>query len=155
MKRAALLGILMAVAGGLRAPALADEAYRAEIRKWREDRESRLKADGGWLTLAGLFWLKNGTNRFGTGPSSDIVLPQGAGPARAGVFEFDGGRTTVRLEATVQGRIGKVRVAGPVELKPDTSGSPDVLEIGPLSMLVIKRGERYGIRLKDNNSPIR
>jgi uncharacterized protein (DUF1684 family) len=155
MRGAALLAILVTVAGGLSAAALADEAYRAEIRKWREDRESRLKADGGWLTLAGLFWLKDGTNRFGTDPTSDIALPQGSAPARAGVFEFAAGRTTARLEPAVQARIGKQRVTGPVVLTPDTSGSPDVLEMGPLSMLVIKRGERYGIRLKDRNSPIR
>ena len=41
------------------------------------------KADGGWLTLAGLFWLKEGPNRFGTDPSSDFVLPPGTAPARA------------------------------------------------------------------------
>ena len=27
--------------------ATADEAYRAEVRKWRADREARLRADGG------------------------------------------------------------------------------------------------------------
>ena len=61
-------------------------------RKWRASREARLKADGGWLTLAGLFWLKEGPNRFGTDPGGDIVLPEGSAPAKAGVFVFEDGQ---------------------------------------------------------------
>ena len=84
MTRGVGLGIVVALAAAFAASAAADEAYRAQVRKWREDREARLKADGGWLTLAGLFWLKDGTNRFGTDPSSEILLPVGSAPARAG-----------------------------------------------------------------------
>jgi len=62
------------------------------VRKWREGREARLKADGGWLTLAGLFWLQEGPNRFGADPAGDIVLPEGSAPARAGVFELKADR---------------------------------------------------------------
>ncbi len=131
----------------------ADEAYRAEVRKWREDRESRLKADGGWLTVAGLFWLKEGVNAFGSDPAGDLVLPAGA-PARAGVFVFARGRTTVRLQPGVQATVGGTPVTTR-ELKSDESGSPDVLVMGPLTFQIIKRGERYGVRLKDNNSATR
>ncbi len=48
-------------------------------RPWREQRVAALKADGGWLTVAGLFWLHDGPNTFGTDAANDIVLP--AGPA--------------------------------------------------------------------------
>ena len=64
---ASACGLLLTMAAGGRA---ADEAYRGEIQKWREDREARLKADGGWLSVAGLIWLKAGENKFGTGPGS-------------------------------------------------------------------------------------
>ncbi len=131
----------------------ADEAYRAEVRKWREDREARLKADGGWLTVAGLFWLKEGESRFGADPASDFVLPAGA-PARAGVFAFQGGRTQVRLQAGVEGKVGGKPVTV-TELKSDENGPPDVLVMGPLTFQVIKRGERYGVRMKDQNSAAR
>ena len=82
-------------AGAARSPAGADEAYRAEVQAWRQDREARLKADGGWLTLAGLFWLKEGPNRFGTDPAGDIVLPEASAPAKAGVFELKVDQVTV------------------------------------------------------------
>ena len=85
----------------------ADEAYRAEVQKWRDEREARLKADGGWLSVAGLFWLKEGENRFGTDPAGDIVLPEGSAPAKAGVFELKGEQVTVALLPGASGRIGR------------------------------------------------
>ena len=150
-----LTALAAVVAAGLASPAFADDAYRSEVRKWREGRETRLKADGGWLTLAGLFWLKEGPNRFGADPAGDVVLPEGSAPAKAGVFELKGEQVTVALEPGANGRIGGKPVAGAVAMRPDTSGSPDVLEMGTLSLNVIKRGDRHGIRLKDRNSAAR
>jgi uncharacterized protein (DUF1684 family) len=141
----AALGVLVPV----------DEGYRAEVLKWRSQREQRLKADGGWLTVAGLFWLKDGPNRFGTSAQADIVLPPGSAPASAGAFELRGGDTIVRLEPGVNATIDARPVSGPVPMRPDTSGSPDVLEMGRLSFLVIERGGRLAIRLKDKESPAR
>ena len=149
---AVLAGLL---AAGSLVPAGADEAYRAQIQKWRADREVRLKADGGWLTLAGLFWLKEGPNRFGTDPAGDIVLPEGSAPAKSGVFELREGRVTLSLQPGVSGRVAATPVSGALAMRPDTSGSPDVLEMGTLSLTVIERGGRLGIRLKDKNSPVR
>jgi hypothetical protein len=145
-----LLGIVLAVT-----PALADEAYRAGILKWRAEREQRLKADDGWLTVAGLFWLHPGSNGIGSDPASEIVLPAGAGPARAGAVELNGRQITLRLEAGIAGRVGGSPVAGPVALKPDSAGQPDVLELGRLRLFVIERGGRFAIRLRDRESQAR
>jgi uncharacterized protein (DUF1684 family) len=144
----------MTLAAGLASPTNADEAYRGEIEKWRSEREARLEADGGWLSVAGLFWLKAGPNRFGSDPSADIVLPEGA-PANAGVLVFQKGQTALRLASGVDGRVGGKAVSGPHVMQPDTTGRPDVLTIGDLSLYVIERGDRYGVRLKDKNSPAR
>ena len=145
------------VAGGILAVALlgakSGAAYQAEIEKWRQDREARLKSDTGWLTVSGLFWLKEGPNRFGSDPSNDIVLPKGS-PAAAGVFDHQAGKTVVRAErgasATVEGR-----AVTEMELLPDTSGNPTILAMGDLSMFVVERGGKFAIRLKDKNSPMR
>jgi uncharacterized protein (DUF1684 family) len=153
MKRAVvtLLGLAGIAAAAARTP---DPAYRAEIEKWRAEREARLKSDGGWLQVVGLFWLKDGANTFGTDAGNRIVLPAGSAPARAGVFELRGGKTTVRMdpgvEATVDGK-----PAGTRELRPDVPGPADVLKLGPrLTLHVIERGGRYGIRLKDRQSAL-
>ena len=72
-----------------------DAGYRREVEDWRRAREGRLTADGGWLTVAGLFWLKPGANRFGADASNDIVLPAHSAPAFAGSFVLDGRRVSV------------------------------------------------------------
>ncbi len=142
--RATLAALLL-----LAVPALGAD-YAAEIQAWREQREAALKADGGWLSVAGLFWLKEGENRFGSDSANDIVLPASA-PARAGVFELRQGVTGFRLEPGVAGAMaGQLVAAG--RLRPDTEGAPDVLSLGGLTLHVIERGGRLGIRLKDNDS---
>lgn len=150
-----MIAAILGLATSLAAPASADETYRAEVEKWRGEREARLKANGGWLTVAGLFWLKEGTNRFGTDPSADIVLPEGSAPANAGAFVFEEGKTALRLESGVSGSVAGTTVTGPRVMQPDTTGRPDVLKLEALSLYVIQRGDRYGIRVKDKNSSVR
>ena len=129
-----LLGLMaaLAVAAG---PALEDE-----IAQWRRARASTLQAEGGWLTVAGLFWLHEGANSFGKDPASEIVLPDG--PAQAGVFDLRAGTVAVTMKAEGARR----------ELQPDSS---DVVKAGRLSLFLIKRGDRLGIRLKDPENPAR
>lgn len=153
LRSGAGLGVALAVAtfGGT---AAADDAYRAEVREWRDEREARLKADGGWLTVAGLFWLEEGGKSFGSAGGNDFVVPTSA-PARAGVFERTGGQVRVSLEPGVEARLNGQPLTGPAPMLPDTSGRPDVLEMGPLTLTVIERGGRYGIRLRDRDSAAR
>jgi uncharacterized protein len=131
-----------------------DAAYRAEIQQWRRQREAALRADDGWLTVAGLFWLKPGANTAGTDPANDIVLPEGSAPAKAGVFDFHEGVISFQAApgVTVSDNGNAITAA---TLKADSSGSPDILRLNALTMFVIARGNRYGIRLKDKNSAMR
>ena len=67
-----------------------DAPYRAQVEQWRQQREEALKADGGWLTVTGLFWLKEGDNTVGGESSNDILLPDGS-PARLGTLKLQSG----------------------------------------------------------------
>ncbi len=131
-----------------------ESSYQAEIEKWRHAREASLTADGGWLTVVGLFWLKEGKNTVGTARENAFVLPKGSAPGKVGVFEFQNGRVSFEaalgVNVTVNGKL-----AATATLKPDTSGSPDILRINDLTMFVIQRGNRHGIRLKNKNSELR
>ncbi len=126
-----------------------DPAYQQSFEKWKAELVDDLKEN--WLPLAGLFWLKSGTNTVGTDSANDIVLPNGSAPAHAGSFEFQGGDVTVKIvldaHATIAGK--PVTTA---KLQPDTSGDRTVVELGGLRMHVIARGQRMGIRVKDLNS---
>jgi uncharacterized protein (DUF1684 family) len=143
-----------AVATGA-AGAIDAAAHRREVEAWQKVRDARLRADGGWLTLAGLFWLKPGINRFGADASNDIVLPAPPAPARAGAFVLDGGKVHVEVAPGVP----LTRAGQPVDartLRSDAGGAePDVLALGPLTMQVIERHGRLAIRLKNNDSPTR
>jgi uncharacterized protein (DUF1684 family) len=129
-------------------------SYKAEIEQWRQLREARLKADGGWLTVAGLFWLKEGENTVGADKAKDIVLPAGSAPASVGVFEFHNDQTQFHAASGVQVLLNG-KSATTATLKADSSGPPDAIQLGNLTMFVIQRGKRYGIRLKDTNSEMR
>jgi hypothetical protein len=129
--------------------------YVAEVEQWRVKREERLKADGGWLTVSGLYWLKDGPNTLGSARGNDVVLP-GSAPVRVGVIDFSGGKATLRVEPGVRVLSADKPVTAPMDLRADTaSDGPDVLVLGPLSLQVIERGGRYGLRLKDNESATR
>ncbi|MGD0666212.1 MAG: DUF1684 domain-containing protein [Bryobacteraceae bacterium] len=129
-----LLGLMAALA------VAAGPALENEIAQWRLERASALQAEGGWLSVAGLFWLHDGANSFGKDPASDIVLPDG--PAHAGFFELRAGAVTVTMEGEKTRR----------ELQPDSS---DAVKAGRLSLFLIQRGDRLGIRLKDPENPAR
>src|SRR5688572_17715190 len=144
-----LVGLAAVAALGAATP---DAAYRAEIAKWRQEREARLKGDGGWLQVAGLFWLKDGANTFGTDGKSAIVLPAGSAPARAGVFELRGGKVTVRMQPGVDATVAD-KPWQTAAIRPDVPAPADVLRVAPrLSLHVIERGGRLGIRMKDKES---
>ena len=123
---------LVALAG---TAVFAATAFQSELADWRKSREAALRSDGGWLTVTGLFWLRDGPNRFGKDASNEIVLPDG--PARAGAFTLRNGKVTAAMGGSTR------------QLRPD---SDDVLKVGRLSLFAIQRGGRYGIRLKDPES---
>ena len=128
----------------------AQEDYAAGIETWRAERETRLTADDGWLTVAGLFFLREGENSFGSDPLHDIVLP--SGPRDAGVFVLGDDRVTLRAAAGstvgVDGRDVTAAALWPYE------NERPALTIGPLTLFVHSSGQRLGIRMLDRNSAI-
>ncbi|HET7291082.1 MAG TPA: DUF1684 domain-containing protein [Vicinamibacteria bacterium] len=139
MIRLALGLLLTATAAG--------SSYVSEIEAWRQKREARLKAEGGWLSVEGLFWLAEGDTPFGSDKANAIVLPAHA-PAQAGVFTVANGETRFRLAPGVTGLLGGQRVDEGL-LRPDSS---DALALGPVTLHAISRGGKPAIRMKDGES---
>jgi uncharacterized protein len=107
-----------------------DPAYVQEIQQWQAKRAERLKAPDGWLSLIGLQWLNPGENKL----------------EGFGTFTLNGGKVTY------------VPAAGgpPTELRDDTDpNGPTLLQQGAKRVTVIKRNEKLGLRIKDENSSAR
>ncbi|MBI4165810.1 MAG: DUF1684 domain-containing protein [Acidobacteria bacterium] len=129
-------------------------SYEQGIEQWQRTREAALKAEGGWLDVAGLFWLKPGANTVGTDTANDLVLPKGSAPPNVGRFWFAKGEVIFEPQRGVMATVNGKPAARQV-MKPDASGSPDILRLGSLTMFAIRRGTRTGVRLKDSNNPAR
>lgn len=129
-------------------------SYEQELEQWKAKRLASLKSEDGWLSLIGLFWLKEGENRFGSDPTYEIVLPDGKAPQHAGTLRLAAGKVT--LEANPEAKVtSEGRPVATLELKSDEGGAPTMLEMGSLSFNVVKRGDRLGLRVRDRESPAR
>lgn len=124
-------------------------AYRAEIEKYRAERLAELTHDHGFLTLAGLYWLKPGANSAGSDKANQVVLPSKA-PAKLGVFTLTDGKVffTADPAASVTSE-GK-----PITAREMSFESPEQRAVasGDLRMFPIKRGDQVAIRLRDLKS---
>lgn len=140
-----LIGFLFGLLGSS-VVASETSSYAAVVRQWRQQREVQLRSDTGWLTISGLFWLKEGSQTIGSDPSDKIQLPAHSAPARLGIIEFHSGKTTLHYADPAKGS---------VELSPDSRGAPTRIHLGSLTFWVIQRGDRYGIRLRDRDSKLR
>lgn len=156
---AALLALLLIItlAGSCRRKApkspIDQNAYAQDLSQWQQKRWAELKSETGWLTLVGLFWLKEGVNKFGSDSSNDIALANKQLEARAGTFILKNG--VARLDVTQTGFTVDGKPVRAIELVSDDSDKPTVVRLGSLSFQVIKRGDKLGVRIKDSQNPDR
>jgi len=129
---------------------LPQTSFDVENRAWREKRNNELRAEDGWLSVAGLFWLKPGSNSFGSGKGMSIVLS--SAPENVGTLELANGVVTLRVADGVTVNAGTEAVRTH-EMRFDGEKQPAPFVVGSLKLSVIKRGERYGLRVKDKNNP--
>ncbi len=144
---------LLFVASCARAPQQIDrQAYAGEIEQWRAKRLASLTSESGWLSLIGLFWLKEGKNTFGSDAANDIVVPKI--PARAGEFVLANGVVTFRTPHANAFIVDGAPISS-VELKNDLDEKPTIVSAGSLTLQIIKREDRLGVRIKDKDNPAR
>ncbi|HEX2994846.1 MAG TPA: DUF1684 domain-containing protein [Anaerolineales bacterium] len=118
------------------------------ITEWRQEVDHNLRRENGWLALAGLFWLRKGTNLIGSDPESDILLPARA-PARLGTLEFDGDKVTLNVESDVPVEVNG-EAATSIQLDTDQEDVPSFITFDDIRMVAVRRSKGIGIRLWDN-----
>jgi len=122
--------------------------YQEEILDWRAARDASIRRENSWLALAGLFWLKEGENRLGSDPSSDILLPPRL-PAQLGSIHFDGKQAVLHPETEHVLQVNGRR-PGKGPLKSDVEKDPSFITVDGIQMVLIQRAGGAAIRLWDN-----
>lgn len=126
--------------------------YIAEIKLWHSKRIENLKKENGWLNLVGLLWLKEGENKFGSDKSNDVVFPEGS-PAFIGKFILKDTTVTVEVNPDVEIMSDGKKITKLI-LQNDLKGNPTVLSYKNFRWHIIKRQDKFGVRLRDLNAPL-
>jgi hypothetical protein len=107
--------------------------YTASIREWQKTRDAKLRSPDGWLALVGLQWLQPGKNA--------VVLPKDSAPNSSATVRVTGAQVTL---------IGPDRSERTLSYDED---KPEIVHVGSVSFYVIKRADRFALRIKDARSP--
>jgi uncharacterized protein (DUF1684 family) len=142
-----------AICGWAVAADLPGESYEKSVQQFRAGREAKLTRDDGWLTVVALDWLKEGENRVGSNPSFEVPLPKSV-PDRVGTIVVHAGVARFIPAPGVPVTYNN-QPAREMNLKPDTTPDYDRLAVGRVKFFVIKRGDKLGVRVKDNDSAAR
>lgn len=128
-----------------------DPEYVAELDAWRAERLSELTGDDGFLNLAGLFWLRPGSSTFGSSDANALVFPDAAAPL-LGSFELRDEVVRMTVQPGVDIHVEGLRV-NDILMSDDTSENPVVATHGDLAWTVIRRDDRFAVRLRDFDHP--
>jgi uncharacterized protein len=133
-----------------------EDSWPQDLAAWRTQHAADLQKPDGWLALTGLEWLVPGDNTFGSAADNKIHLPA-SGPAHTGVLHLES--TTVTLVPPTggfaQGLLIDGKPAQSQELRTgaDTDKGNPRITIGTLNFYVVRRADRFALRIKDAQSP--
>lgn len=134
---------------------MADQDYFNEIREYQKQLDEQLRTSDGWLTLVGLHWLQEGDNAVGSDQSCAIPLPEGTCPKIVGTLNKNEHKVTFKPAKGVEVLTGDQPVVAEIELESDLNQNQTIISVGEVSFYLVIRGIRYGIRVKQENSPNR
>jgi uncharacterized protein len=111
-------------------------SYEDEISTWHAKRIEGLKRPQGWLSLVALDWLNEGENALES----------------MGTLTLSKGIISFRVLPGVQAKIGGNAFTSGVLKIEGGKERADRVEIGSRVFAIIKRGERYAVRMWDSNA---
>ena len=133
----------------------ADAQWRQDLAAWRTQREANISAPDGWLTLIGLEWLKPGVNTVGSAADSQVRI-RAQVPDHIGLLTVTAKALQILApnggfppDLTIDGAPAREGLLAADDAKPNT------IAWHGLTMVVLHRGNRYALRIKDADSPTR
>lgn len=129
---------------------LSEEDHLEEINEWHQGQMDFLRSDEGWLNLIGLHWLEEGVNTFGS-DGVDIKIHEGQFPNEIGTFFLE--NSSVYFSPSVDGVLLEGEELKERALVFDLmEGIDGHMKYKSLYWNIIKRGDSFGIRLRDLNA---
>jgi uncharacterized protein (DUF1684 family) len=127
--------------------------YFAEVEQWHSIRIAELKQPNGWLNLEGLFWLKKGTNSFGSATTNDLVYDNPAFPKHLGDFIYEDGKVywkdAGKEKITIKDNAGLVVAnSGILNLLTQSEGAYNS-QWKDFVWVVIQREDKVGLRFRN------
>lgn len=111
-------------------------SYEEEVRAWHVQRVKNLLRDYGWLTLVALDWLEEGKKEvkgFGT-------------------LTLKNGEASLQIKPGVKATLNDKPFTGGTFHVESESVTPDTVKVGTRAFIVIKRGDRFAIRMWDTEA---
>jgi len=134
----------------------AKEIFVTEQNVWRDQRRTELTRPDGWTSLIGLHWLDPGAHYLGSDIDNGIRLAMG--PPHLGMIELKAGRLRFVPEAGVAVTVDGAPTGASAALRADddAAGASVLGFDGAKAMAtVIKRGERFALRVKHADATTR
>ncbi len=146
-----IIGSLICVSCGQAEDPLDLAQYESDLLRWRAERIENLKGPGGYLNLAGLFWLSPGTSTIGSESDNDIVFPMAVADFIGELRVSDQGVVLV-VAKDVEVRVDDQPVRT-VLIADDTTGAAVTVTHASVAWTIIKRDNRFALRLRDFEHP--
>lgn len=125
------------------------QEYESEILQWRAKKYDDLVRENGWLALTGLHWLKEGRNLVGANPLCEINLPEHA-PTFLGIIQKKGKVIRFQVAEGVRVQVNGKLIDTAI-LKSNRDAKPSYITWNQLRMVLHEHGDRYAIRVWDND----
>jgi uncharacterized protein len=127
--------------------------YQAEINAWHNNRIENLKSPNGWLNLIALEWLKPGKNSIGTDSSCTISKNIANWDSLIGTFTLGAGEVVFKSAKGIPVYFGKQEIKSVKVFDFETEDNLE-LTYKNYKFIIIKRGEKIGLRIRDLESPL-
>lgn len=126
-----------------------NKEYLHSIQTWHQLRIDSLKGETGFLNLAGLYWLQEGNNTFGSDSSNQLIFPANTASQLG----------TLVLKKSSVVLIPKANIIIDGKVVKDTimvydKGISQNMRYKGMFWFIIKRGDDIGVRLRDFELPI-
>jgi uncharacterized protein len=156
-RTALYLSTVIAILACLPLRLVAQGAYsQTDEQAWRTQHAADLQRPDGWLSLIALEWLQPGETSIGSAPENRIHLPNTV-PAHVAILKLE--NDAVTLAPPNEGFPSGLQIDGTTAKQQSLRADQDKdkfnshVTIGTLNFYVIKRADKFALRIKDSESP--